>query len=523
MAFSIRAEFPLGTYRGAGSDGRVDRLPSIARLHAALLCAAGYGPRAQARGEDVAISEADEVALRWFEEHPPDEVGIPATRVNSGRALAYREDGTLTGAKSALRFNKPAKQADSSVACNGAFTWTWLGDPPVDVGAALIALCSDVSHLGTSESPVRLTARPDAAIPTHLRDPAAGLFAITPGETLDAPVTGRVAELVAVHAGEAKPPTFARDRYRTSERSASTVPPRAALAPIRFTRLGASEPDVPWTQVLMLPLNAGVGEWEKVRWAVAAHRALIATIGEGAPPTLTGAYPLGTARPVNRIALQIIDEQPGLDLRGAPAALALMIPRHASSADVQVILDAATQLNGLRGPRGARRRIAGPSWTAPGGDFWEDVMPGAVRIWRTAVPAVPDTRGAGPGWTFGHAALLSLGFAWRGSAQIPEPPGRGGERQQALVDAVKAAGVVMLTASPLRTSRVHHYVHRVNEHAVVRPYHASLSLGDLGGTRTLQAIGQSRHLGGGLLVPVDVPSGQPVRIGTWSIGRADAR
>jgi CRISPR-associated protein Csb2 len=39
---------------------------------------------------------------------------------------------------------------------------------------------------------------------------------------------------------------------------------------------------------------------------------------------------------------------------------------------------------------------------------------------------------------------------------------------------------------------------------VIQPYTASLHLGRLD-SRALLAIGQSRHLGGGLLVPVDSP------------------
>ena len=47
MSFAIIAEFPLGTYRGRSADGRVDPLPSPARLHAALLNAAAQGVRAE--------------------------------------------------------------------------------------------------------------------------------------------------------------------------------------------------------------------------------------------------------------------------------------------------------------------------------------------------------------------------------------------------------------------------------------------------------------------------------------------
>jgi CRISPR-associated protein Csb2 len=53
-------------------------------------------------------------------------------------------------------------------------------------------------------------------------------------------------------------------------------------------------------------------------------------------------------------------------------------------------------------------------------------------------------------------------------------------------------------------------VHRVHPHAVVRPYRATIALGDLGGPATIQAIGQCRHLGGGLLVPQDYPEGTPM-------------
>ena len=73
--------------------------------------------------------------------------------------------------------------------------------------------------------------------------------------------------------------------------------------------------------------------------------------------------------------------------------------------------------------------------------------------------------------------------------------------------AVGDAGASVLQVEPLRTSAVQDYVHRVNEHAVVRPYRATVSLGDLAGDGVVQAIGQSRHLGGGLLVPLDVPEG----------------
>jgi CRISPR-associated protein Csb2 len=75
---------------------------------------------------------------------------------------------------------------------------------------------------------------------------------------------------------------------------------------------------------------------------------------------------------------------------------------------------------------------------------------------------------------------------------------------------MNAAGVAVLRATPLRDSDVRPWVHKVHPHAVVRPYRAEVWLGDLCPDRTVQAIGQSRHLGGGLLVPVDAPEGGPL-------------
>ncbi|MGH3814962.1 MAG: type I-G CRISPR-associated protein Csb2, partial [Pseudonocardiaceae bacterium] len=77
MSFAIIAELPLGVYYGGVGDGAVDALPSPARLHAALLCAAAQGPCAAPEGDLLAPCEADAAALRWLEQHPPDGISLP--------------------------------------------------------------------------------------------------------------------------------------------------------------------------------------------------------------------------------------------------------------------------------------------------------------------------------------------------------------------------------------------------------------------------------------------------------------
>lgn len=507
MPFSISADLPLGVYRGHGSDGRPERLPSVARLHSALLCAAGFGPRARQDESGLSPDTADEAALRWLEDNPPDTVAIPALQVNVGRATAYRDDGTVKRANGVATVNRPGKPADASVAVGGAFTWTWSEAPPPEVASALEALCPDVAHLGTAETPVRLSTHRAEAGATHLLDREAGLFT-TAGEDLDLPATGRVDELVAAHRATLPVPTVRQDAPTGGEKSSSPVPPRDAVRPARYVPVRRPSADAPWPEVIVLPLDEQIPENLRVRWAVAAHRALIRSIGFGAPPLLTGTYPEGDARPANRIGLHLLDPSQPVDLVDrAPAELAVLLPRDAPHGDVGVVLGALRGLTSLRGPGGWLRRVTDQARLVPGDAFWREPPPGTVRLWRTCPAAVPDTRGSGPEWTFAHAALLSLGFVWQGSSHLPRVPGRGGARDQRLVAAVNEAGAAVLAVEPLRSTNVTDYVHRVHEHAVVRPYRATLTTGGLGGARTIQAIGQARHLGGGLLVPVDVPEG----------------
>jgi CRISPR-associated protein Csb2 len=116
---------------------------------------------------------------------------------------------------------------------------------------------------------------------------------------------------------------------------------------------------------------------------------------------------------------------------------------------------------------------------------------------------VPDIRGVRTGeWTFAHSALLSLGFAFKG--RFPSVAGRGDGYYLRLAQAVTETGAAVVATQVLRTTDVGAYAHRVNDHAVVRPYHALLWLGDLAGSQTVAAIGQARHLGGGMLIPHDI-------------------
>lgn len=519
MAFTITAELPLGTYRGAGADGRIEAVPSVSRLYSALLSAAGLGPRALVTGDALTVADPDAEALRWLEHNPPDEVHIPPLTVNAGRVVAYRDDGTLKKSKASLGTKKLGKLPDASVAVAGRFTWTWTQPPPASVAQTLAELCPDVPYLGTSESPVRLRARRDdtddvdpVPAPTHRLDPDAGLF--TPGGCdLELPVVGRLEELTAAHlTATGKPPSVARDKYGTDESSSSAVPTRQAVALARYAPVTETLADVPWPRVVLVPIAAmqpetrGIRERDRVRSAVAVHRSLIRIIGDGAPPLVTGAYPKGLRPPTNRLAVNFLDAGMPVDLpAGGDLWLALMVPAGARPSDLEVLAAAVDGLTSFRVSATTGYTVSGPARTVSGATLWRDRPPGTLRLWRTASPAIPDIRGVEGGWTFADTALLSLGFVVRD--QFGRVPGRRDELYRNLVARVADAHAVVLDASPVRTSRVQDYVHKVNDHAVIRPYRATVALGDLVPDRCVLALGQSRHLGGGLLVPVDVPEG----------------
>ncbi len=515
MAFAIVADLPLGTYRGAGADGRPERIPSVARLHSALLCAAGFGPRAIEGDHDwLAVAGEDVAALRWLEENPPDSVHIPALEVNAGRVIAYRDDGTLKKPpkSSALTIKKLPKAPDAATAVDGRFVWIWNQDPPEPVRAALEQLCPDVPYLGTSESPVRLTAvTGDGFGATHDLNPEAGPF--TAGGTgVGRPVAGRLAELSQAHRwAVGTPPTAAKDKYATDEHSRSAVPGRKAVETAWYTPRQGGPADAPWPQAITIPMDCPVPEYDRVAWAVAAHRALIKMIGPGAPAMITGAYPDGARRPANRIALHILGS--GMPGRESRPSLLIMIPQHPDPADLEVLQQAVAALPSLRGPRGRTRTLdTAKIRVMDGSRFWSAPQPGTIRLWRTVPAAIPDTRGSrDTEWNFAHAALLSVGFVWKEHEdRLPKISGRGDAYYRGLAAAVSNAGVAVVHAKAVRTADIGRYVHKVNAHAVVRPYTAYLSLGSLAGPRTIAAIGQSRHLGGGLLVPFDVPEGTPV-------------
>lgn len=497
MGFAIVAEPMLGVYKGHIGDGQPDLVPSPARLHAALLCAAAQGVRAVVDGDGLRPCDADRDALRWLETNPPDGVTVPHTLRNDGKGTAYRKEGLVVKeGRNPLSDKLIGKPAVYGVAVAGRFAWTWDQNPPEPVAAALAELCPEVPYLGMSESPVRLSV--DAAEPTHRLDRDADLFT---GDGLDlaVPVTGRGDALEAAHRTAMVAPRLRVDAHATSERTTPPPPVAAGLSVGRYCEPHQPPPPTPWTSVLVFPMQRPIPPEFRVRSAVAVHRALIALIGDGAPAVLTGAYEEGTQRPANRCAIQFLGSGSPV---GGPAALALLLPNDADDVDLALIRMAVQGLRFVRSGSGAIRLE--PPVEVPADRFWPEPAAGTQRWWQTDPVAVPDTRPprGGP-WSLADATALSVALVWRHEMPVA---GRGDARYRALSTAATGRGVRVQSAVKMMDGDPGRYVHKVHQDTLIQPYRAILNLGELAGVRTIAAIGQSRHLGGGLLVPVDLPA-----------------
>lgn len=501
----ITARFPLGVYHGHGEDGRPERLPSPARLFSALVSAAHTGTGADSDGSPAPIAAN---CLDWLEGHAPDGLLIPATMtVAPGvQRIAYRRTGTLDKGQPKVS----GKPVSDGVAIDGSIGWAW-DSMPADVAEGLMALCEDVPCLGENDSPVVLEVGP--VEPNWRLDPEASAF--TWGR-LHVPVVtpGRRAALEALHAEAhpTRPPTAAADRYRATSDEVRAFPTTdeglraAAYRPISaaLEETGSS----PWGRVLVLLIADGedLPEEHRLDWCVALHRALIARIGTGAPSVLTGKYMPGTPVPANRVALQHVSArslsrsslQVPEDVSGA---FLVMLPR-GIGADEAGIITAAVDGMALLRSRHGELRLRLHDEVAHAARFWQEPAPGTARLWSPTPVGVPEVTRQRGSWAFEDAVLLSLGFIWRDHLR---PVQRGAEGYRDLVRQAREHGAWVLWHRR-ETARPSAYVHKMPAGMVAQPYRAQLSPGDLMSPTALVAIGQSRHLGGGLLLPVDMPA-----------------
>jgi CRISPR-associated protein Csb2 len=528
MAFFIRADFPLGIYQGRDRRGVVERYPSTLRLHSALVAGAYSLCRLRnslPAADIVDLDAPSSAALDWLETNIPDAVSFPRSVINDGGpARAYRDKGTAN-------LKKASELAVAHAAVDGPVIWWWQDEPPTPLQKSLAEMCAEVPYLGEASSPVSLTVGSAEAIAAgaHVRD-RSGKFAATDTITLASPLQGRTATLQQdyVAGTKASYPTKSKDssvafdgRPRTNE---SEVPApwndTAVTRSVSYVHLRpAPLDDSPWIDGVLIHVVARDPGFlwppapeDHVAWAVALHRAIVSRLGPDAPPLVTGKYPDRGKQPPNRLSIQILDGGMGTDLNLHPAEAALLvaIPRGAPEEDVDLVLDALHMIDKVTLAGGHVLDVRDIElvdtvrlWPAPD--------PGRTRWWFPHPLVIADSRSPRKKtlhertWTIEDGLRVAVGNVFRGVPQF-DVPGKGDDRLIRLSTAVDELGVrvgAVHRAHPLRPGR---YVHHMNNEAAVIAVQGLIHLGSLSAERSFIALGQSRHLGGGLLVPFDLPA-----------------
>jgi CRISPR-associated protein Csb2 len=499
----IGLTFPLGY---SGSDaGTPEELPAHARLHEALLSGAAGGPWAEIEDRVLVPCPEHLAALEWLEQNEPLGMIMPATRSVAPGARRYRWRAS------------PRVLAESDfeprTAFAGPVVYVW---PPATeaVVRALRTLAREVTHVGRADSiaAVDIAVSPRAEGGSAVLERAEGRGS---GRVMRVPLPGRTRALMSAHrlASSGGSHTTGATGRQAPDRlvtGANTI----ATALRRFAP-SLNEADWPFEEVWVLPVEVP-GRTPSVEaiaaklrqpafrvpGAVEVHRAIVRAIGEDVPAFVSGREGDGPLKGAGHLAIHLADTA---ELGGAVVLLG--IPTGVADADRELLLSALPRARHVSArPAGWRGEVVRFKLGAPlvrsALPFWSA---GAVLM-GTEVPMVLDAAGRprNAPWSIEDAVVCSVGYAMRGVLQRDGLEWEAGWRFRCrLVDTLRERYGVTVAARRVPRS-ASSYVHRVRTGELVVAVSALVNLGELGGDGGFLALGRARHLGGGLLVPVDV-------------------
>lgn len=532
MSYSISANFLLGIYQGHDKRGHAETYPDLVRFQSALMSAAyslaAYteheNRKALGFDEDLSLPGSLSAAVTWLEDNPPSAISLPvATRVESSDVDAYRSKGLIVKGKDREKSREPAV---SYTALGGPIVWWWDESPSRDIQEALVLICHEVPYLGEAASLVRVEAQEGGEIPhdAWMRHEGIGL------ESVGLPVLGiprggrakKLQDLYLKREGQ-KTPSISVDSFKSNEDENSDLWCGDMIGKAVYQYgldddiSGGSEP---WVFGYILEVEKGNEKacWppledNRLRWSIAMHRAMVSKCGNDVPLILSGK---GTkiageqlVLPANGVSVQIIDQSLPLgkeSLVEDPAFL-IMLPQGADPMEAEIVSRAVELLGYIYDAKLGSVNVRKTRLVTLD-HFWKAPDEGTSRWWQPIPLYIADNRppyrnsSKRLAWTLADTVRVSLGYVWRDELN---PQGNGARRQLELSNLVANQGVVIAGERLLHPARPENYSYHMNKGSFFTAATAMVNLGNLGSERAAVAIGQTRHLGGGLLVPVDIP------------------
>lgn len=486
-ALLVRVAFPRAAYSGA-ELGTPEELPSPARIHAAFVAAAAGGPHARVEGRVLRAQDRHRTAVRWLEDHEPLGVAGPTLRSTSYGARRYRYRAAVGHANET--------DFEPFSALDGPVTYAW-PEPSEEVVEGLRELAPEITHVGRADG-TAIVKVALGAFDLEAQDVLARAMGRGPGRPLRVARTGRFDALASAHLQASKAGHHSSGT-RSVQASDQPVPSAGEEATV-LRRFAPAVARGSWafSEAWRVELRGAVPRWalrldRRVAVAVAIHRAVVAAIAADVPAFVSGRDGDGPLRGPGHLAIHPVPASGGL-------SVILGLPSGVPEADRATLLDALGARPKVR--LAARTVRLGTPAISPALPFW----PGEGALMVTAVPMVLDNAG-GPrrgSWTLDDAVICSVGYALRGVLEEAGMEwGTGWSFRQALVGKLRDRGV---RARARRVPRgAAQFAHRAPRDQLLVAVEALVNLGDLASTPGgLLALGRSRHLGGGLLAPVDV-------------------
>ena len=516
---------------------------------------------------DMLSDESIRRALAWLESNPPTAIRLPLRiRRNTSAATLYRDRGIWDDkkCKPVIADRGSLTRAAYDATADGDLVWQWETVPNKTVAETLDALGAEIPYLGEACCPVRIGATVDAGtypLPRSIirQDSDMLDFATMPAALrFRAPAPGHLKELQDGHAKAY--PHKGKPSSKETEQTVLLNTLDTCVRNVIYMRDDAhpkSANTAPWTRCMIIPAevvdrpanvrvrSAGdtpIGsawepdESELVAWAVAMHRMLVRQWGYGASPVLTGRYDAAAlamvGRPANNVAIHILTKDASVreDLRQLLPAFLVMLPTDMPFDESDKLVSLCEGLRGHRlfYSRESETLRLGTSVEEDASSLWKPVPDGCERWWtpfpmciREAFP-VRQHRGGGRRWGAREDIALAIGHMLRDSIDMPDGTGVGtagrmtvSERQRSyweIIDRVTGGDhpdqtqhIRICDAKPVYRTGMHDYVHKTPAGHMLAASTALLAFpAEYGADTTIMAIGQSRHLGGGLLIPVDI-------------------